>query len=331
MRRFCATIEKFMLLYKTTGKKSIIRKISLLVLSCVLVISLCACGEIRLASPMSDNVLLTINTESCSVTEAIFRLMEVKEFYKADEDSMFWDRSIGDTTFEGYIKDSVKDEMLRITASQIMSEEMALYLTDDDIEKYTNEATESFLNLSQSYDLTSYGITQSTVIELYRKKALYDKVFNKLSEDINIQISEADTKVIEVNYVEIPVSVSLNMAEQLRTEVKSGTSFQRACESFGWEPVMNQVIMKGDMPSAFENVAYALIDGELSEIIETPECLYIIQCIEDYMISESVANNNKVISAARKAQFDQAYNELAERTLLRFNDSVWNEIRVAAL
>ncbi len=309
--------------------KSVVTTVTAVLIICIL--TACSDAEIRLARPMSDSVLLTINNESCSVPEAVFRLMEVKDYYKADEDSMFWDRAIGDTTFEGYIKDSVREEMLHITASQMMSEEMALYLTDEDIADYTSRAQESYQNLAQSYDLTAYGITQSTVTELYRKQALYNKVFNKLSENINIEISESDTKVIEINYVEIPSGVSLNKAEQLRTEIKTGTSFKTACEAFGWEPVMNQVIMKGDMPAAFENVAYALIDGELSEIIETPECLYVIQCIEDYMISESVANNNRVISAARKAQFDDAYNELASRTLLRFNDEVWDEIRVAGL
>lgn len=322
---------KYRMLIDHLKKQHIFKAFSAVFAAVIIVCSLAGCGEIRLARPMSDSVLLTINSQPCSVAEAIYRLMEVKEYYKADEDDMFWDRSIGDTTFEGYIKDSVKEEMMHLTASEIMSEEMALYLTDDDISGYTQKAQESYLALSQRYDLTSYGITQSTVTELYRKQALYDKVFNKLSENINIQISESDTKVIEINYVEIPLGVSLNTAEKLRTEVKSGTSFKTACESFGWEPVMDQVIMKGDMPAAFENVAYALIDGELSEIIETPECLYIIQCVEDYMISESVANNNKVISSARKARFDDAFNELASRTLLRFNDAVWDDIRVARL
>jgi len=301
--------------------------LAVLMITCVLA----ACGEIRLAGPMSSKTLLVMGDESCSVAEAVYRLMEVREYYKADEDSMFWDRAIGDTTFEGYIKGSVKDEMMRITASQMLSEEMAVYLDDADISAYQAAAMESYTALSQLYDLSFYGISSDTVNTLYRKQALYSKVFNKLSENINIEISESDTKVIEVNYVEIPANVNLNKIEQMRSEVKSGTGFQKACESFGWEAVMNQVLMKGDMPRAFENVAYALIDGELSEIVETTECMYVIQCVEDYMISESVANNNRVISEARKAEFDKAYDELASRTTFRFNDEIWDDIRVSAL
>lgn len=295
------------------------------------VLLLSACTEIRLAGPMSSKTLLTINDEPCSVAEAIFRLMEVRDYYKADEDDMFWYRAIGDITFDEYIKDSVKDEMLKITASVLMSDEMALYITEEEQNQIISDATEAYTGLSDHYDLAKYGITLDTAIDLYTKQAYYNKVFNKLSENINLEISEADTKVIEVNYVEIPVSVSINEAEEFRKEVRNGTSFQTACEKYGWEPVMNRVLMKGMMPESFEYIAYALTDGELSEIVETTECLYVIQCIEDYMISESVANNNQVMSAARKALFDEHYSKFAEGVLLRFNDSAWDEISVPEL
>lgn len=289
------------------------------------------CSEIRLARPMSSKTLLTINSESCSVSEAVFRLMEVRDYYKADEDEMFWYRAIGDITFDEYIKDSVKDELLKSTASVLMSDEMALYLTEEEQNQINSDASQAYNGLADHYDLSKYDITLQTAVDLYTKKAYYNKVFNKLSENLNLEISEADTKVIEVNYVEIPVSVSINEAEEFRSEVKNGTSFQTACEAYGWEPVMNRVLMKGSMPESFEYIAYALTDGELSEIVETTECLYVIQCIEDYMISESVANNNQVMSAARKALFDEHYAEFAQGVLLRFNDSVWEDISVPEL
>lgn len=308
-------------------------KNTLAIIAAVIMIAVClsACTEIRLAGPMSSKTLLTINDESCSMAEAIFRLMEVRDYYKADDDEMFWYRAIGDITFDEYIKDSVKDEMLKITSSVLMSDEMALYITEEEQNQIVADATEAYNGLVDHYDLEKYDITMDTAIDLYTKKTYYNKVFDKLSENINLEISEADTKVIEVNYVEIPVSVSINEAENFRNEVKNGTSFQTACEAYGWEPVMNRVLMKGSMPESFEYVAYALTDGELSEIVETTECLYVIQCIEDYMISESVANNNQVMSAARQELFDEHYSEFAEGVLLRFNDSAWADISVPDL
>ena len=302
-----------------------------IILAFIMMLALCGCSQVKLAGPMSSKILVTIDDESCTVNEAIFRLMEVRNYYKADEDEMFWYRTIGDTTFAEYIKESVKDEMLKITSSVIIADEMALYLTEEEQAKIQNDASEAYAMISEQYDLGSYGITLDTAVQLYTKQAYYNKVFNKLAEDIDLKISESDTKVIEVNYVEIPVSVSINEAEEFRNEVKAGTSFETACTNNGWEPVMNQVLMKGSMPSAFEDVAYALTDGELSEIVETTDCLYVIQCIEDYMIAESVANNNQVISSAKQQLFDDKYEEFAETVIMRFNDSVWEDISVPDL
>ena len=83
------------------------RRSVFLICACfMLTFMLSACdAEIRIASPMSERTLLTLDSESGTVAEAVFRLMEVKEDYRADEDSMFWDRAIGDITFEDYIKD----------------------------------------------------------------------------------------------------------------------------------------------------------------------------------------------------------------------------------
>ncbi len=313
-----------------TGNK-LKRCTALLLVTIILLPALAGCAEIRVAPPLPKDTLIVIDEVECSLAEAMFRLMEVKEIYRADEDEVFWERKIGDVNIAQYVKDAVLEEMTRATAAGIMAGEMAVYLTADECDAYLKEAEDAYNEISGSYDLRKYGITLDDVSELYRKMALYDKVFAKLSDDVTLKISQTDTKVIEVNYVELPANMSINEAEALRKEVKSGTSFETACRAAGYEPFMNCVLMKGDMPEAFENVAYALLDKELSEIVETKECLYIIQSVEDYMVTESVANNNKVLAAARKERFDTAYEAFAAEKLLRTNLSKWNKINVPEL
>ncbi|MGI6072846.1 MAG: peptidylprolyl isomerase [Lachnospiraceae bacterium] len=316
---------------KKTIKSGFFRRLVTSATLTILCICLAGCAEIRLAAPMRPDVLLSVNGKECPVSEAVFRMMEVREYYRGDEDELFWERNIGDITLDRYVKDSVKEEMIRITSSVLMSDEMALYMSDADRNLIKEKAEASFNEINLLYDLHSYGITPNTVISLYTKQAMYDKVFNKLAEKVNEDISKADTKVIEVNYVELPLSMSINQAEKLRSEIKSGTSFETACKTWGYEPVLNRVIMKGNMDKTFEKVAYNLIDGDLSEIVETAECLYIIECVEDYMISESVANKNKVISAARKAAFDEKFVEFSKGSILRFNEEAWERINVQTL
>ena len=311
--------------------KKNLRKICLLILAAAMAFVLGACAEIRLAKPMDSDVLLIIDDTECSTAECIFRLMEIKELYHADEDEIFWYRSIGDTDLEHYVKDSVLDEMTKYTASVIMADEMALTLSIDEQSEVMNYAQQAYNEMSQKYDLAKYGITLQNVEDLYMKKALYELVFNDVSKDVTMEISATDTKVILLNYVEIPPKTSIDDIEAMRSLIRGGADFGEVCEENGYEPHMNCVTKRGDYPSQFENVAYALLDGELSEAIETKDCIYLIQCVEDYMVNESVANYNEVISRARKDKFNEAFIEFSADRLLRMNSKVWDDISVPDL
>ena len=311
--------------------KNFLHKFFICILGAVLLVSLAACSEIRLARPMDDSVLLVIDDTECSMAEGILRLLEVKELYNADEDDIFWYRSIGDTDMEHYVKDSVLDEMTKSTAAVIMANEMALTLSIDEQSEVLSNAREGYEKMAAKYDLAKYGITLETAENLYMKKAYYDLVFDEVSKDVTMEISMTDTKVILVNYVEIPVKTPIDDIDAIRERIQSGAAFETVCEDAGLEPRMNRMLKKGDMNDRFEQVAYALLDGELSEAVETKECIYLIQCVEDYMVNESVANYNEVISRARKQKFDEAFVEFSADRLLRLNKKAWNDIKVPDL
>lgn len=302
--------------------------IALAAAAVLLICAACGCGRVQFTLQADSKTLLIVEDEECTIAEGVFRLMEVKDQYYDGSDELFWERSVGDSTMEEYVKDSVEEEMIRITSSVIMADKLAVTLTEDEVEELTEAAEKSYNTLAESHDLDLYGITLETAISLYTKQAIYDKVYDELSADIETQISESDTKVIEVNYVEIPLETSSDDAEALRTAVKNGTDFEEACSEYGLEAMMDQVLSKGSMPDEFESVAYALVDGELSEIVETDECYYLIQCVEDYLISESVANNNQVIADARQEAFNEAYTEFSSDAVLQFNEEAWEEISI---
>lgn len=290
------------------------------------------CTEVRISTPMDEDVMLMVDKQSCGTDEAMMRLLEVRDQYVKLGNEYLWQTQISNESMADYIKSTVKDELTKYTASFVMADNLAVYLTDEEKSQAALDGEAAYKKLSEKYDLSKYGITSETAANLYEKKAVYQMVYNKVSENLTMDISEADTKVIEVNYVYMDASFGYDAADALRLSIKNGEDFEYACTEAGLEPEMRRVIMRGERDSRFENVAYALVDGELSEVVEIgKEGYYIIQCIEDYMVSESVSNKNKIISEARKQAFEQAYSDFAKKAKLRFNTDEWNKIDVESL
>ena len=303
--------------------------VALLLLLFVLLLS--GCTEIKMTHPLGSTTLLEINDTQCSMGTGVFALLEAKENYKDADDVLLWSRNIGDTTLAEYLKDTVTDELLRYTAAQVMAQNLTVFIGEEDRDKAEADAETLFEVLNSRYNLARYNISWEDAVDLMIKRIYYNKVYDKLSENINMEISESDTKAIEISYVFIPITDGIEAAEKMRNEVKGGTAFEMVCTNYGYEPTLNLTVTKGDLPTVVEVKAFALRDNEVSEIIETRDGYYIIYCMEDYKVAESLANKNRIIADARKERFQEAYEEFAKTNKMRFNTSAWDEYDLTAM
>lgn len=314
-------------------KRQMKKIISLLLAAIMLCFALTACSnEIRIDTTMDKNILLNVGGTTCSTQEAIFRLFEERAQYEAIDNELLWKRDLGGETMADYIKSAVKYEMTRNTTCMLMADSLALYLNEDQETEAAMKAQEAYDKMSARFDLSKYNITLTDVQNLYYKEQVYQMLYEELSKDLSLEISESDTKVIQVSYVFIPGQENYEAAEALRAKINGGEGFEYSCEQAGYEPVLNKTIMRGDMPESFERVAYALIDGEMSEVVEDGKNgYYLILCIEDYLVAESTANKNKIISEAKKEVFDKEYAAFTAKKKLQFNSGVWDAIDVEGL
>lgn len=312
------------------AKSEIFKKALVLLVIAALALSLAGCSEIKLESSLTDDVLVEINDQTLGSAEGIFRLMELIDSY-GDIDENFFERSVDDMTMDEYLKLSVKEEMIKLLCIVFIADDLAIYLTDDELEEVYEEADAAYVNIAAEYAVSAYGITQEDARALYEKQALYEKVYTELTTSVTMSISETDTKVIEVNFVLLPEGTTIDEADEFRDVLLSAADFATACSSAGYEPYTNITLKKGDMITAFENVAFALSDGEISECTETVDGIYIIECIEDYLELESAANYNAVITAAKDEIFEGTYSSFYESVEIRFNSSFWEDISAAGL
>ncbi|MBQ9030806.1 MAG: peptidyl-prolyl cis-trans isomerase [Parasporobacterium sp.] len=291
----------------------------------LLLMFLSGCTEIRVTRSLGNNTLLEINDTTCSMGTGVLALLEAKENYKDADDVLLWSRRIGETTLAEYIKDTVTDELLRYTSAEVMAQSLTVFISEEDRIRIETDAQALFDDLNSRYNLARYNITWEDAIDLLVKRTYYNKVYEKLSENISMEISEADTKAIEISYVFIPVEDGIETAERMRNEVRGGADFASVCSAYGYVPVVDLTETKGNLPAPVDAKAFALRDNEVSEIIETRDGYYIIFCMEDYKVAESIANKNRMIADARRDKFQEAYDEFARKSKMRFNTKAWDE------
>lgn len=292
---------------------------------------LAGCAEIKVTHPLGKDILIEINDTQCSMGAGILRLLEAREDYSSSDDVLLWNRTLGDTTLSEYVKEAVTDELMRCTASEAMAPDLTVYISEEDRTQVEIDAQALFTSLNSVYNLARYNITTEDAVDLLLKRAYYNKVYDKLSEDINMEISEAETKAIEISYVFVPAGDGVETAEKLRGQVRGGNEFAVTCETFGYTPVIGQTVTRGSMPTAFEDKAFVLRDNEVSEIIESREGYYIIYCIEDYKVAESIANKNRIIAEAKKGRFEEAYEAFAADSKMRFNNAEWDKYDISLM
>ena len=313
---------------KKTGYRKIFRTAAAAAVILIMLSMLCGCAEIKIGSGLSDDILFELNELECPVSVGMLALFDAKYEYESTENDILWERNVGSVSMDEYVKNSVKYEMIRDTACQLMANELTVFLDDEDMLQLNDEAEKLYNKLSARYDLAKYGISLTDAEQLIKKRTFYDKVYAKLSENISMEISDSYTKVICIDQLLVPLELGYEAAEAYRGELKAGNDFEKVCTAIGLEADINVVVKRGDLPSEIEDVAYALKDDEISEVIQTEDGYYIIHCVEDYMVSESVAHSNEVLSEARREKFEEAYTQFAAKTKISFNDKVWDEINI---
>lgn len=259
-------------------------------------------------------------------------LMEEKAVYEEGQNpSGFWDRPIGSTTMSSYVKDMIKEKLVRYTATADMADPLAVYLTEEEKKAAGEAAVAAWAKISGLYDTEEYEITAENASDLYYKQALYDSVYRKIAGDATAEITEDSTRVLQAEYVLIPSEAGAEPANAIYAGIREGKSFADACAENGYSLLTDQIIRRGELPSGVDNIVFALKDSEFSEVIESKEGYYIFRCIDDKLLAESDANYHTVLEAVSEQAFRDAFRTYAEKTKMVFDNKYWDKLKIGEI
>lgn len=326
-------------------KNSLFGKLRILIaafLTCAVFIS---CDRtVVVTDGFSEGEVFRINTLSCSRNEMNIYLTNMANAYESTFGEQIWSTSAGNTTIEDAFKETVLAKVTRIKVLNLMAKNEKVSLSADE-KKSIKKASKAYMKTLSKKEKTNLGADEDLIYEMYYEYALAEKVYNSIVDEVDFEISDDDARSIIVeeifiktyhedthgvfiNYSDAKKKEAKERAEEIREKAMAGADFEGLCALFSEEDESTHTYRRGEMSESFENAAFELEEGEISDIITTDDGYYIVKCISAYERKSTNENKEAIINEAKRKAFEEKYNEFLPNIIANINEKEWQSITI---
>ena len=317
----------------------------LALLMCAAFLSACGDGNTRVVftTGLGKEDVFRIGGETCRLPELMVYLTTTQNQYENVYGEEIWNTSLNGVTLEENVKETVLARIAQIKTMYLLARDKGVDLTEHENAQVDSAAREYFDSLNET-EVERMGVSLDTIRGLYQEYAMADKVYQQIIQDINPEISDDEARTITVQHILIRTyTVDGNGQKVPYSENSKAGAYQKAVEAYGlavdgehdFEQVASQYseaeeitssFGKGEMSQVFEDAAFRLETGQISDIIETEEGYHIIKCISTFNREETDANKQKIVELRRKEVFGQEYDAFVETLARKLNEKLWEGI-----
>ena len=315
-----------------------------------LLIGLCLVGceginrdtKIVLTTGFTKDEVFRIETASCYRREVMVYLTNLQNQYEQIYGTEIWQKERDGITIEQSVKESVLAELAQIKTMNLMAEKYGLSLSDVQ-QDAINEAAKAYFDSLTAVEKKEMDVTFNTIRQLYREYALADKVYDYMIQDVNPEISDDEARTVTlqqiliktgtrdaegnvISYSEQQKSYAYAVATEALRRVEAGEDFDVVANKYNEAAESTVSIRKGEADAAYEEIAFALGNEEVSDIIETGEGYYILKCISTLNREETDVNKVKIVEERRKEAFSREYDSYVQTLTRHMNEELWQEI-----
>lgn len=247
-----------------------------------------------------------------------------KNRYQDVYTDQIWSVKVDDegTTFQTYLLNEVKNFMINMKTMNLLADKQGIELDNAEKETVRQLSEEYFTGLTDK-DIAFMNVTREDVEKMYEEYHLANKVVNELTKDLNLEVSDNEAKVIEVN--EIVTSEREKAEEAYQKLQEEGVKFADIAKTYSEEEEMNQKIGRGDLAKELEDAAFGLMAGEISQPIASGSRYYIFQCVNDYDQNATQERKKELFKERKNQAFRQVYDQFTPDNPIKLDSEIWNQ------
>lgn len=296
------------------------------VLVLAMVLSGCQIGnkDIVVSGSANSRQVFEIEDCACSIKEARVYLTNYQNIYGTAYGIDLWQHDFGDDSLVDYVKAVTMDELTRVYCMELLAESREMTLTEEEQRKTTEAAEEYYASLSKE-ECAYLDVSEKEIGEYYARYALAQKLYNSLTNEVNVEVSDDEARVMEI--MQIFVADSARAAE-VSSRLSNGDDFASVANNYNELSVIQTMITRDDVPPEVEEVAFALDNDQISGMITVENGYYFIKCLNKYHEELTEANKANIVEKREKELFDDVYTEYVSSLSSSVNEEVWNAIEL---
>ncbi len=269
-----------------------------------------------------DDIMKTDNVH-ISETAAKILAADEKQAFLDVSDAQYLDTNISDEPLGKDFKNNVKSKLSRILTLNRMAQDKNISLTKEQTDKARAAADEYLGSLSS--DAVSYtGANKDNTFTFFSQYMLAEEMKNRLMADAQIEVSTDEARVIQIQFICSEDEAKVKEAKQ---KIDAGEVFYEVAAGVNSDSDFDAELTRGMTDKAFEDVAYSLKTGEVSDVFLSGDKYYLIKCSSDNEQTKTDAHR-EVLTEKEKAEYLEKKIVPFENGLyFEFDESGWNKIQ----
>ncbi len=298
--------------------------------------------EVVLTSDFLEDEVFRIEGHPCMKNEVMVYLANSENQYSEVFGDRIWQVPVGDKTLADSYKDNILARIAQIKTMNILAPQYEVVLDEEEEAKINAAAREYFESLTQA-EQEYLNVDMDVIAKLYREFAIANKLYETITKDVNPEISDDEARTITVRTIlvktystdengrRIPFTdeekkSALARIASIRQKLNEGVAFEVLASDYNEDTQNEYSFGRGVMPPEFEEAAFNLGAGEVSDIVETEYGYHLIYCVTTFNPEETDANKVKIVEKRKQEAFDEVYNNFLTTLTSNLNKPLWDSI-----
>ena len=298
--------------------------------------------EVVLTSDFIEDEVFRLEGHPCMKNEIMVYLANSENQYSEVFGERIWSVPVGEGTLEDAYKENILARIAQIKTMNLLAAEQGVTLDEDEEAKVVAAAREYFESLT-AQEKDYLDVDMDVVAKLYREFAIANKLYETITADINPEISDDEARTITVrtilvktyktdgagNKIEFNDEEKRNALSRIATikqKLNDGVAFEVLAADYNEDTKNEYSFGRGVMPPEFEEAAFNLSVGEVSDIVETEYGYHLIYCVTTFNPEETDANKVKIVEKRKHEAFDEIYNNYVTTLTSNLNKPLFDSI-----